>query len=99
MTPPVVVGCVDDDSGPVIIWRQDGPAVAEYAIVVDGREVVGGIPGDVRAAAIPRDRFYFPFERSTVSVRASVSSQWTADATGAVRIGGGFLGLGWPVCR
>ncbi|MEX0152961.1 signal peptidase I [Microbacterium sp. LMI1-1-1.1] len=99
MIPPAVVDCVDDSSGPIIVWRQDGPAVAEFAILVDGVEVARGIPGNARAASIPRDRFFFPFERSTVTVRAYLSSRWTADANGSVRIGGGFLGLGWPVCR
>ncbi|MFF0909517.1 signal peptidase I [Microbacterium enclense] len=99
MIPPVVVDCVDDSGGPIIVWRQDGPAVAEFAILVDGVEVARGIPGNARAAYIPRDRFFFPFERSAVTVRAYLSSRWTADATGSVRIGGGFLGLGWPVCR
>lgn len=97
VTPPFSLGCRWGDTS--VTWQYTGVAARSFEIVVDGAVAVSGIPPESRSARLPTTRGYWPFERSTVQIRAVVSDRWSADSTESVRIGGGFLGFGAPVCR
>lgn len=97
VAPPFALVCRSGES--VVSWRYDGLAARSFQIIVDGVVTTSGISPDSRSARLPTTRSYWPFERSTVQIRAVVSDRWTADSSETVRIGGGFLGFGTPVCR
>lgn len=98
VTAPLSLGC-SNDGGAVVTWAYDGWEPRSFDLLVDGQVVARDLSPWARSARVPQDRFYSVFRSSTVTVRANVGGQWSADSSASVSVGGALFGFGRPFCR